>query len=112
MDVVGAIGDVARSRPSIVTVAAVLVAGAMVVPLIVRVRGRVTRTVGVLVWLAAMVAAIAASGGSLENALGAMVPGGIIVAVGAAFPWQRLRLRARPPEAVTLRANMEREPTA
>jgi hypothetical protein len=112
LDVVGAIGDVARSRPSVVITGAVLVAGAMVVPLIARRRGRVTRMAGVVAWIAAMVVAIAASGGSLENALGAMVPGGIIVAVGAAFPWQRLRLRARPPEAVTLRANMEHEPTA
>jgi hypothetical protein len=112
LDVVGAIGDVARSRPSVVITGAVLVAGAMVVPLIARRRGRVTRMASVVAWIAAMVVAIAASGGSLENALGAMVPGGIIVAVGAAFPWQRLRLRARPPEAVTLRANMEHEPTA
>jgi hypothetical protein len=79
---------------------------------IARLRGRVGRSVGVLIWIAAMVAAIVSTGGSLEHALGAMIPGGIILVVGAVFPWQRLQLRARPPEAVTLRANMEREPTA
>ena len=112
VDVVDTVGSVVRARPSIVTVGAVLVVGAMVVPVIARLRGRVGRSVGVLIWIAAMVAAIVSTGGSLEHALGAMIPGGIILVVGAVFPWQRLQLRARPPEAVTLRANMEREPTA
>lgn len=105
-------GDVATSRPAVLAAAGALVAGALVVPLLVRLRGRAARMLGVVVWIGVMVAVVGATGGSVENALGAMGPGGILVAVGAALPWQRLHLGARPPEAVTLRANMEREPTA
>jgi hypothetical protein len=66
----------------------------------------------VVVWVGCLVVGVAVAGGSIENALGAMVPGGILVAVGVAVPWQRLRLGARPMEAVTLGATMDREPTA
>lgn len=109
--VVRTVGDVALARPSLILVAAMLTLGALVVPFIVRLRSGIPRVLGVLAWIAGLVIGVGAMGGSVENVLGALLPGGILVAVGAAVPWQRLGMGARPLEAVTLGATMDRRPT-
>lgn len=110
--VLSEMGSVISARPTVAVAAAALAGGALVIPAVMRVRRGIPRTIAVGIWTTAIIGVIAVAGGSVENAIGAMLPGGILVAVGAAVPWQRLRVAARPPEAVTLSGNMERTPTA
>jgi hypothetical protein len=111
VDVVGQFGGATAARPSLLVAAALIVLAAMAVPAVMRLRPGVPRAAGVAAWLGCLIAGVAVTGGSVENALGALIPGGILVAVGAAVPWSRLHTRARPLEAVTLGAIMDREPT-
>ncbi len=108
-----AITDAAAARPSVIVAAGVIALGAMFVPMLLRLRSGVPRALGVATWIAGLIVVVAMTGGSVENALGALIPGGILVAAGAAIPWQRLRRGGMRREAVTLRATpMERQSAA
>ncbi len=53
------------------------------------------------------------TGGSVENAIGAFLPGGILVAVGAAMPLERFRRGPDRRGTTTLRPNqVERQPAS
>ena len=87
-------------------------AAAMFVPALLRLPRGLPRALGVATWIAGLIVAVAATGGSLENAIGALIPGGILVAAGTAIPVERLRGGTRRGEAVTLRSPMERQSAA
>ena len=111
--VVQRVGEPLQTRPAVAIAAGVLVAAALVMPAIVRLRRGVPRAVGVTVWIVALILGVRAGGGSVESAAGAFIPGGILVAAWAAGPWRRLRFAADRRRTVTLRnVTVERLPAS
>ena len=111
--VVQRVGAPLQDRPAVAIAAAVLAVAALLMPAIVRLRRGVPRAVGVAVWIAALIGAVGATGGSVESAAGAFIPGGILVAAWAAGPWRRLRFAADRRRTVTLRnVTVERLPAS
>lgn len=103
--VVTSFADAVAEAPSVVTSAAIMAAGVFFVPGLMRFRRGIPRTVGIVLWIALLVVAVRVTGGSAENAIGAFLPGGILVAVGAALPLERLRRGPDRRGTATLRAN-------
>ncbi len=101
-----------RTRPSLAVAAGLLALATLFVPVLLRLRFGVPRVVGAIVWLAALIVAVRLTGGSLENALGAFVPGGILVAVWAAVGGRRLTRDADRQKTVTIGNSVERLPAA
>lgn len=113
LSVVQLVGEPLQNRPSVAIAAGVLAIAALVMPAIVRLRRGVPRAMGVAVWIAALIVAVWACGGSVESAAGAFIPGGILVAAWAAGPWRRLRFAADRRRTVTLRnVTVERLPAS
>ncbi len=113
LTVVTVIGDALADHPSVVATAAVMTGAAFLVPGLMRLRRGVPRTVGIVMWLVVLVIAVRATGGSVENAIGAFLPGGILVAVGAALPLERFRRGPDRRGTAALRANqVERQPAS
>lgn len=111
--VVRHVGAPLQERPAVAIAAAVLVVAALLMPAIVRLRRGVPRAVGVAVWIIALIIAVGVTGGSVESAAGAFIPGGILVAAWAAGPWRRLRFAADRRRTVTLRnVTVERLPAS
>ncbi len=111
--VVEHVGAPLAERPAVAVTAGLLAAGALLIPVVLRLRRGIPRVLGVFVWLVALVVAVGVAGGSVENAIGAFLPGGILVAVAAAAPLQRFRRGADRRATVTLRSNaVERLPAS
>lgn len=113
VDVVDRVSAPIGERPAVAITAGLIAAAAMAVPAVLRLRRGIPRVLGVFAWLVALVVAVAVTGGSVENAIGAFLPGGILVAVAAAVPLQRFRRGADRRATVTVRSNaVERLPAS
>ncbi len=111
--VVRRVAEPLQNRPAVVIAAGVLALASLAMPVIVRLRRGVPRALGVAVWIAALIVGVRGGGGSVESAMGAFIPGGILVAAWAAGPWRRLRFGADRRRTVTLRSStVERLPAA
>ncbi len=111
--VVTTLGRTLGDHPSILATGAVMTVAVFLVPGLMRLRRGVPRTIGIMMWLIVLVIAVRVTGGSVENAIGAFLPGGILVAVGAAMPLERFRRGPDRRGTATLRANpVERQPAS
>ncbi len=107
------LGTAVSDNPSVITTAAIMAGAVLLVPGLMRLRRGLPRTIGVILWLVVLVAGVRSTGGSVENAIGAFLPGGILVAVGAALPLERFRRGPDRRGTATLHANRgERQPAA
>ncbi len=113
LDVVSTLGTAMGDHPSVVATSAVMAGGVFLVPGLMRLRRGVPRMLGIITWLTVLVIAVRVTGGSVENAIGAFLPGGILVAVGAAMPLERFRRGPDRRGTTTLRPNqVERQPAS
>ena len=113
IETVTRLGEPLQQRPSIAISAALVAAAALVFPVLLRLRTGVPRAAGAAALIALMIAGAAAAGGSIESAVGAFLPGGILVVAWAGSPWRRLRRGVDRQATVTLRgATVERLPAA
>jgi eukaryotic-like serine/threonine-protein kinase len=91
------------ARPEAGLQALILVAAAMLVPLVLRAGPGGARVVAAAVWLVALGAALMATAADPAAALGAVVPAGAVVMAWAIRPWRSLRRHAPARPSATLR---------
>lgn len=102
-----------RTRPSLLVAAGLLAVAALLITPLTRLPFGIPRVVGVVVWFAALIAAVGMTGGSIENAVGAFLAGGILIALWAAFGGRRPARRADRQKTVTIGGStVERLPAA
>jgi hypothetical protein len=82
----------------------VLVLAAMCVPLVLRLRADGPREVAALVWTAALATALVAAAPDPADALGAVIPGTIVLVAAAFRPWRALAGRGPRKASATLRS--------
>jgi len=113
IETVTRLGEPLQARPAIAISAGLVAVAALVFPALLRLRTGIPRAVGAAVLIALMIVGVEATGGSLESAAGAFLPGGILVVAWAGSPWRRLRRGVDRQATVTLRgATVERLPAA
>ena len=113
IETVTRLGEPLQQRPAIAIAAGLVAVAALVFPALLRLRSGVPRAAGAAALVALMIVGAGATGGSIESAAGAFLPGGILVVAWAGSPWRRLRRAVDRHATVTLRgATVERLPAA